>query len=401
MRGIKDKVAVIGMGCTKFGERWEMSAEDLIVEAFFECLADANVETDDIDAAWLGTGMPEVHLGKTAIPLATALRLDTIPVTRIESLCTSGAEAFRAATLSVASGHADIALALGVEKLKDVGYGGLPTWGSNLGSTDWLYRPRVTAVGAFAQLAVGYAAKWKVPLPDLKRAMLEVSVKSHENAADNEKAHLRNPIDRDRAAKAPYVAYPLSLHDCCGVSDGAACALVTSVDRAKDLGKGRIVTVKAVQAATSNGAEYGFCDWDYDSMPTARAAAERAYVEAGIVDPLRELDLAELHDSFSITEIVNYEDLGFSTRGNGWRDALDGVFRRDGALPCQTDGGLKCFGHPIGASGLRMLYELYLQLKGRAGKRQLPSPRLGLALNLGGYPYRSIGQVTIFGLYDQ
>jgi acetyl-CoA C-acetyltransferase len=400
MKSIKDKVAIIGMGCTRFGERWEMSAEDLIVEAFLECLADAKIETGDIDAAFFGTGMPEVHLGKTAIPLAVALRLDMVPVTRVESLCTSGAESFRAACLAVASGHADMALALGAEKLKDIGYGGLPTWGSNLGSLDWLYRPRVTAVGAFAQLAVGYAAKWNVSLSDLKRAMLEVSVKSHDNAQHNEKAHLRKPIDRARAADAPYVAYPLALHDCCGVSDGAACALVTTLERAKELGIDRPITVKAVQAATSNGEEYGFTDWDYDSMPTAAAAAERAYAEASITDAFREIDLAELHDSFSITEIVNYEDLGFSKRGNGWKDVLDGVFHKDGALPCQTDGGLKCFGHPIGASGLRMIYELYLQLKGLAGKRQLLSPRLGLALNLGGYPYRSIAQVTILGRND-
>ncbi len=394
---IKDKVAVIGMGCTKFAEHWDKSAEDLMVDAFLECIADANIETSKIDSAWLGTGMPELHAGKTGICLATALRLDNVPVTRVENLCASAAEAFRTAVYAVASNASDIALCIGVEKLKDVGYGGLPTWGSNLGSLDWLYRPRVTAVGTFAQLAIGYSAKWKIPISELKRAMVEVSVKSHQNAARNEKAHLRNPIDREKALCAPYVAYPLSLYDCCGVSDGAAAALVTTVKRAKEIGIAKPVTVKALQTSSSNGEEYGYDQWDYDCMPPAAAAAKRAYAEADIIDPIKELSIAQLHDSFSITEIVNYEDLGFSAKGQGWKDALEGKYNRDGALPCQTDGGLKCFGHPIGASGLRMLYEIYLQLMGRASHCQIPSSKLGLALNLGGYPYRSVAAVTILG----
>ena len=204
-------------------------------------------------------------------------------------------------------------------------------------------------------------------------------------------------LDIDKALRAPHVAYPLSLYDCCGVSDGAAGAIVTTVERAHAMGISNPVVVKAVETATSGGEELSFDEWDYNTMPTAAAASRRAYREAGITDPVRELDLAELHDSFSITEIVNYEDLGFSKPGEGWQDALSGKFHRDGALPCQTDGGLKCFGHPIGASGLRMLYEIYIQLRGRAGRRQLPKADTGLALNLGGYPYRSIAVVTILG----
>lgn len=398
--GIRDKAAVIGMGCTRFGERWDKSAEDLLVDAYLECLEDAGIPPSEIDAVWLGTGMPEVHMGKTGMSAAAALRLDHRPVTRVENLCASGAEAFRAAVYQVASGAADTVLAAGVEKLKDVGYGALPTWGSNLGSLSFLHNARVTAVGVFAELAVGYRAQWNMPLADLKRAMVEVSAKSHDNAVNNEKAHLRKPLDRDKALAAPYIAYPFSIFDCCGVSDGAACAMITTVERAKALGITNPVTVKAVEAASSNGEELGFDAWNYDTMPPAVVASKLAYREAGLKNPLRDLDLAELHDSFSITEIVNYEDLGFSERGKGWMDALDGRYHADGLLPCQTDGGLKCFGHPIGASGLRMMYELYLQLTGRAGTRQLGKADLGLALNLGGYPYRSTAVVTILGRKD-
>lgn len=395
--GIKDRVAVVGMGCTPFGEHFKQSAEDLMVDAFKACLRDAGLAPDDLDAAWLGTAMEDIHVGKTAIPMATALRLPHLPVTRVENLCVTGTEAFRGAVLGVASGAYDTCLALGVEKLKDVGYGGLPAWGSNLGALNWLYLPNATAVGAFAQLAVGYGAKHSISTDDLKRAMAEVSVKSHDNGALNPKAHLRKPITAERALSAPMVADPLGLYDCCGVSDGAAAAIVTTVERAKAMGIDHPVTVKALQIVTSNGEEMGFDDWDYDCVPTTQRCARRAYEEAGMTDPSNALDLVELHDCFSITELVTYEDLGLSKPGKAWRDVLDGRYHRNGPLPAQVDGGLKCFGHPIGASGIRMLYEIYLQLLGRAGDRQLESPRLGLAHNLGGYPYRSIAAVTILG----
>jgi len=369
-----------------------------MVEAFEECRLDAGLTRDDIDAAWLGTGMPEVHVGKTGMPLAIALRLQNIPVTRVENLCAAGTEAFRGAVLGVAAGAYDTCLALGVEKLKDVGYGGLPAWGSNLGSLAWLWQPQVTAPGAFGQLATGYQAKHGLAFEDLKRAMAQVSVKSHDNGALNPKAHLRRPIDIEKAVAAPMVAYPLGLYDCCGVSDGAAAAIVTTVERAREMGIDRPVTVKALQVVTSNCNEMFYDDWDGDRVLTTSTCAEMAYREAGIERPAAELDLLELHDCFSITELVTYEDLHLSERGQAWRDVLDGRFNRDGALPAQTDGGLKCFGHPIAASGLRMMYEVYLQLRGRAGERQLANPRTGLVHNLGGYPYRSIAAITILGI---
>jgi len=397
--GIKDKVAIIGMGCTRFGERWDAGAEELMIEAFEECLADAGLEKKDIEAAWFGSCMDEVNIGKSALPLSTSLRLPMIPVTRVENYCATGTEAFRGACYAVASGAYDICFALGVEKLKDTGYGGLPNPGSNSGSLTWQWWPNLTAPGSFAQLASAYATKYRIPDQDLKRAMARVSAKSHANGVLNPKAHLRKAVTEDQVMASPIIAHPLSLFDCCGVSDGAACAIVTTPEMAKKLGKKDFVSVKALQLALSSGEEMAYNDWDGDHFLTTSKCSTQAYKEAGISNPREEISMMEVHDCFSITELVTYEDLHISDRGKAIRDIMDGFFDLDGKLPCQTDGGLKCFGHPIGASGLRMLYEMYLQLHGRAEKRQVENPEYGLTHNLGGFPFQNICSVAIIGKY--
>ncbi len=399
--GIKDKVAIIGMGCTRFGERWEVGAEELMVEAFEECLADAGIEKKDIEAAWFGSCFDEINVGKSALPLSMTLRLPLIPVTRVENFCATGTEAFRGACYAVASGAYDICLALGAEKLKDIGYGGLPNFvGSNSGTLTWQWFPNMTAPGAFAQLASAYAAKYKVTDRDLKRAIAHVSAKSHANGVLNPKAHLRKAVSEDQVMAAPIIAHPLGLFDCCGVSDGAACAIVTTPEIAKKLGKTDFVSVKALQLALSSGEEMGYNDWDGDHFMTTSKCSSKAYKEAGISNPKEELSMMEVHDCFSITELVTYEDLHVSERGQAVRDVMDGVYDRDGRIPCQIDGGLKCFGHPIGASGLRMLYEMYLQLHGRAGERQLENPTYGLTHNLGGFPAMNVCSISIIGKYN-
>jgi acetyl-CoA C-acetyltransferase len=396
--GIKDKVAIIGMGCTRFGERWDVGAEELMVEAFIECLEDARIDRKEIQAAWLSSCYDEINVGKSALPLSMILRLPFIPVTRTENYCASGTEAFRGAVYAVASGAYEICLALGVEKLKDTGFGGLPSMvGSNVGSLTWLWNPNLTAPGGFAQLATAYAAKYRIPDQELKRAMAQVSVKSHENGALNPKAHLRKRVTIEQVMAAPIIAHPLGLFDCCGVSDGSACAIVTTVEKAKDMGIKNPVTVKALQLSLSNGEEMFFNEWDVDHFMTAERCSTRAYQEAGITNPREEISMMELHDCFSITELVTYEDMHISEPGQGWKDVLEGFYNRDGKIPCQVDGGLKCFGHPIGASGLRMLYEMYLQLNGRAGERQLENPRYGITHNLGGFPPMNICSIGIVG----
>jgi acetyl-CoA C-acetyltransferase len=396
--GIADRVAIIGMGCTRFGERWDSGPEDLMVEAFNEASADAGVTRDDIGAAWLGVFFDEQSTGKSALPLSMALRLPNIPVTRVENLCATGTEALRGAVYAVAAGACEIALAVGVEKLKDTGYAGLPE--RTKGTFEDLYLPGSTAPGAFAQLAAAYASRHGFPMEKLREAMAHVSCKSHANGARNPKAHLRNRITPEQVLAAPLISYPLGVYDCCGVSDGAACAIVTTPERARALGKKHLVTVKALQLAPSNGVEMGHQSWDGSYTLTTRLAARRAYQEAGIADPRQAIDLMEVHDCFSITELVVMEDLGLSEVGRAPHDVLDGRYDWDGEIPCQTDGGLKCFGHPIGASGLRMAYEIYQQLLGRAGERQLKAPALGLTHNLGGIPNRNVASVAIFGLAD-
>jgi acetyl-CoA C-acetyltransferase len=396
--GIKDKVAILGMGCSKFGERWDADAEDLMVEAFQECIADAGIETSDIQAAWSATCMDEVSTGKSALPASIALRLPNIPVTRVENFCASGSESFRGAVYAVASGACDIALAIGAEKLKDTGFGGLPNM--SLGTLGDQWGANFTAPGMFAQLASAYRAKHGISADDLKRAMAHVSVKSHANGALNKKAHLQKVITEEAVLNAPMIAEPLGLFDCCGVSDGAACAIVTTPEIAKSLGKSDLVSVKALQIAVSDGTEAAYNDWDGSYFPTTRVAARRAYDEAGIKDPRKELSAFDVHDCFSITELVTMEDLHISAEGEAPKDIMDGFFDADGKIPCQIDGGLKCFGHPIGASGIRMIYEMYLQMLGRAGKRQLESPRYGLAHNLGGFPHQNVCSVTVVGLHD-
>lgn len=397
--GIRDKVAILGMGCSRFGERWDVDAEQLMAEAFDEAVTDADIETGQIDAAWLAVGFDMMNIGPSGIPLAMALRTGNIPVAKVENYCASGIEAFRGAAYAVASGAADIALAMGVEKLKDTGYGGLPVRTRGLAFD--MINANTSAPGSFAQLASAYQAKHRVPPEDLKRAIGHVSVKSHANGVKNPKAHLRKAIDIETVIKAPMIAAPLGLFDCCGVSDGAACAIVTTPEIARALGKRDLVTIKALQLSVSNGWELQGQGWDGSYFHTTRVAAKRAYAEAGIENPREQLSLIEVHDCFSVTELVTMEDLFISPEGGAVRDVMDGFFDADGGIPCQIDGGLKCFGHPIGASGLRMIYENYLQLLGRAGARQRADPPVfGLAHNLGGMPSQNVAGIAIVGRAD-
>ena len=396
--GIRDRVVIAGMGCTVFGERWDTGAEVLMVEAFEEALADSGLERNQIEAAWLGVALDDMNVGNSALPLATALRLRNIPVTRVENMCATGTEALRAAVYAVAAGACDVALALGVEKLKDTGYGGLPLRTKGLANDLWM--PYGSAPGTFAQLAGAYSARHGIQAEDLKRAMAHVSWKSHQNGALNPKAHLRKAVSMETILNAPLIADPLGLFDCCGVSDGAAAAIVTTPDIARGLGKQDLISVKAIQLSASNGWESQYGEWDGSYVRNTREAATRAYKEAGIADPRSEIGLTEVHDCFSVTELVTMEDLGLSDEGRAPFDILDGRFDREGAIPCQIDGGLKCFGHPVGATGLRMAYEVYGQLLGRAGKRQRENLDFGLTHNLGGAPANSVAAVSILGRLD-
>ena len=387
MRGIKDRVAIIGMGCTKFGERWESGPADLMVEAAYEAYEDAGIDSKDVQAAWLGT----VQTFRTGQPLAQALKLDYVPITRVENACATATDAFRNASYAVAAGVYDMVLALGVEKLKDSGFSGLAV---GEGVTSGV-EPPTPPPSQFAMAATRYFHHYGIPYEEGKRVLAQIASKNHHNGTLNPKAHFQREVSVEQIMKAPMIAWPLGLYDCCGVSDGAAAAIITTPEIAKSFRRDYVL-VKGLGLAVGS---FGMLrdDWDFVHFPENVRAAQAAYQEAEVTAPREEIDLAIVHDCFTITELIIAEDLGFSARGRGRDDVEAGAFTLEGDLPINTDGGLKCFGHPIGASGIRMIYEVYKQLQGRAGQRQLQKADLGLTHNLGGRPGSFTASVSLFG----
>ncbi len=394
MGTIKDKVAIIGMGCTKFGELWDKSVNDLIIDATFEACEDAGVELKDVEAAWLGT----VFSGHTALSLSPPLKLQYIPVTRVENMCATGTEALRAAAYAVAAGACDIALAVGVEKLKDTGWTGVqPTnvvGRSTMGTTGT--EMELSPPGMFSLLATRYFHHYQLDPEEGKRLLAEIAVKNHRHGSLNPRAHFQNELTVEQVLKAPIVAWPLGVLDCCGVSDGAAAAIVTRSDLAKKF-RDDPIYIKSLAVSVGSRLDLMTQDYDFVHVEENLRAAQMAYAEAGIRNPRSELSLAEVHDCFTVHEMVIYEDLGWSKRGRAKEDIESGTFTLKGELPVNTDGGLKCFGHPLGASGLRMQYEVYKQLQERGGPRQVKNPRLGLTHNLGGNIWGGVACVSITG----
>jgi len=327
------------------------------------------------------------------------LQLQNKPVTRVENYCATGSEALRQASYAVASGAYDIAMAIGVEKTKDGGFQGLnavPPPHDGTGRT-------LTAAAMFSMVAPAYAAKYGVDSDKMREAMAHVAWKNHYNGARNSRAQFRREVSVETIINSPKLAGDLGVFDCAGVADGSAAAIVV---RAEDAHKytDTPLFVKALSFIAGNGSGVTSPEYDYTNFPEIAATAKDAYAQAGITDPRRELALAEVHDCFTITELVLMEDLGFSERGAAWRDELDGVYDLDGDLPVNPDGGLKSFGHPVGASGLRMMFEAWLQLRGEAPpERQIEAAKPGgdrsmaLTHNLGGYPGEMVSFVSILG----
>jgi acetyl-CoA C-acetyltransferase len=387
--GIRDRVAIVGMGCTRFGELWDRSIDDLLIDAVGECCESvAGFDRERVDAYWLGT----MGSGSSGMTLSRPLKLDNKPVTRVENYCATGSEAFRNACYAVACGAYDCVMAVGGEKLKDSGYSGLVVAPASSDGT----ASEPTAPAMFSLLAPAYCRKYGVSEEQLKEVMTRIAWKNHRNGALNERAQFRSEVPLEKISSSPLVAGPLGIFDCSGVSDGAAAALIV---RAEDAPKytDRPVYVKALSFVA--GSAQGPVDpgYDFTTFGEVVASAADAYAQAGVEDPRAQISLAEVHDCFTPTELVLMEDLGFSRRGEGWRDVLAGAFDLDGELPVNPDGGLKSFGHPIGASGLRMLFECWLQFRGEAGERQLEEPTLGLTHNLGGQPGACVSFVSIVG----
>ncbi|MGH2785612.1 MAG: acetyl-CoA acetyltransferase [Actinomycetota bacterium] len=385
-KGIKDRAAVAGVGCTKFGERWEADAEDLLVDAVSDALDDAGISRDDIDAAWVGNAYPFSGSGGTT--LADPLKLYGIPITRVENFCATGMDAFRNACLGVASGVYDIALACGVEKILDQSSKGLP-------GIQGIFPAALSdfsAPGLFGLLTVRTFDVYGWTREDLA----EVAVKNHANGEHHPKAHFQKAITLDEALNAPMISWPLARFDCCAISDGAAAVIVTRPEIARTLKhKDDYTVVKANAMAVGSGMPFYESDFDWLGWPANFQAARMAYEEAGIDNPLKEISFAEVHDCFTVNELLSYEAMGFCERGKAPQWLRDGGPTIGGELPVNPSGGLKCFGHPIGATGCRMIYEVTTQLQGRADGLQVPNARLGLANNLGGTG--AVSTVTILG----
>src|SRR5579864_8684289 len=387
--GIKDRVAIVGMGCTRFGERWDAGADELLVDATNQALTAAGVGKRDVDAYWVGTAQS----GMSGLVLSKPLELVGKPVVRVENMCATGSEAVRQASYAVASGAYDVALAVGVEKVKDSGYQGLNGFPVPNDGT-----PRsLTAAAMFSMIVPAYSRKFGVSEDELKEVLARIASKNHANGALNPRAQFRKPMSVESLMALPPVAGQLSVFDCAGVADGAAAAVVV---RAEDAHRytDKPVYVKALASVAGNGQGLMDPNYDYTTFPEIVACAEDAYAQAGVTDPRHELALAEVHDCFTPTELVLMEDLGFAERGTAWKEVLAGAFDLHGDLPVNPDGGLKSFGHPVGASGLRMMFEAWLQLRGEAGERQVDVGR-GLALthNLGGYPGEMVSFVSVVG----
>lgn len=397
MESIKDRAAIVGMGCTRFGELWDKDKDDLMVDACYEAFEDAGIEPKDIQAAWLGT----CTSGRTGGTLAAPLKLKGIPITRVENVCASGTESIRNACYAVASGVYDIVLACGMEKQKDCGFPGLPSFTPQYPEeATSQVRPLQPPVSFFALMANRYFYHYGIDYNEGKRALAKITVKNHHNGVNNPKAHLRREVTIEQVINAPMIATPLGLYDCCGVSDGSAAAIITRPEIAKKMRKDYIL-VKGLGA--SSGYNYAHTDADFDFVHHEEnmASARMAYRDAGITNPREEIDMAIVHDCFTINELLTYEGMGFSQPGKAIEDINAGFFEMDGGLPVNTDGGLKCFGHPIGASGIRMAYEVYKQLQGKCGERQLKKDvKLGLTHNLGGPLGQAMVTVAIFGRAD-
>jgi acetyl-CoA C-acetyltransferase len=391
--GIRDRAAIVGMGCTNFGEHWDLSTDDLLIESSQAAMASAGVGPDDIDAYWFGT----MGSGISGLALSRALRLENKPVTRLENMCATGSEALRNACYAVASGAFDVAMAIGVEKLKDSGFSGLV---SNTVPSDGTVA-QATAPARFSLLGPAYAKKYGVDEAELKDVLTRIAWKNHYNGARNSRAQFRKEVSKDTIARAAPIAGMLGVFDCSGVSDGSAAAIVVRAQAARRNTDSPLY-VKGLSFVA--GPARGNMDpaYDYTTFPEVVAAATDAYRQAGVTDPRAQLAMAEVHDCFTPTELVLMEDLGFAERGFGWKEVLAGTYDLEGELPVNPDGGLKAFGHPIGASGLRMMFECWLQLRGEAPEaRRIKSieagRKLALTHNLGGHPGECVSFVSVVG----
>jgi len=369
-----EKVCVIGAGSTKYGKLAD-SISDITIQASVDAIDSAGIDPKEIKAGYIsnvfGVADKQVHLGPVVM---SNLGISERPSLSIESACGSGSVSFREAFANVAAGFYDVVLVTGVEKVTHTGTEWTTTYFSYC--SDFFYEGQAGASfpGLFASMARAYLTEFKATEEDL--AM--VAVKNHENGFLNPKAHLRKKITVDDVMNSAVVASPLKLYDCCPFSDGASSVILCNEKFAKEHTKDFIRVIgsgRGGSPAALQGREH------LTTIPSTKIAAEAAYKMAGITP--KDIDFAEVHDCFTIAEIVDTEDLGFFEKGKGVEGVREGQTARNGSIPINPSGGLKSKGHPIGATGVGQIVEVFDQLTGKAGERTIKDAKIGLTQNFG------------------
>jgi len=372
-------VAVIGIGVTKFGELWDKSFRQLTAEAGAKALLDSGVSGGDIDTMYIGSMssgrfVGQEHIGALVADASGFSHLH-IPATRVEGACASGGLAVRQGYLSIASGMNDVVVVGGIEKMNDVSGEAATETLATAADQEWESFFGVTFPGLYALMARRHMYEYGTT----KKQLAEIAVKNHANGALNPNAQYQKPIKLETALNATIVADPLGLFDCSPVTDGAASIVLCAADKAKKF------TDKAIKIIGSGQGSDTISLHGRDHICTLEAtvyAAKKAYKQANVKPS--DIDLAEVHDCFTIAEIIAIEDLGFVKKGEGGKAIENKITTLDGEIPINTSGGLKAKGHPVGATGVAQIVEIVEQLRGTADKRQVKNAKIGLAHNVGG-----------------
>jgi acetyl-CoA C-acetyltransferase len=365
------------MGKTPFGVFPDRDLRSLAVEAGQKCLRDAGLGPGQIESFYLGNFAGPAFVGQNHLApyVSTALGIEGVPATRIEAACASGGSAFFHAWAEVAAGICDVAMVVGVEKMTSLSTPRVNEILAEAGDCGGEMRAGNTFASLFAMIARRHMYQFGTT----REHLAAVAVKNHANGALNPDAHMRKVITLEQALKGKPVAEPLTVYDCSLISDGAAAVILVPAERASEFAGAPVRVLGVAQASDSLSLD---SKPDITTFPAVRRAAAKAYAMAGV--GAKDIQFAEVHDCFTIAEIVATEDLGFVRPGEGGPYALAGCTARTGERPVNTSGGLKSKGHPIGATGVAQICDLVLQIRGQAGPRQIPRHSLGLAQNLGG-----------------
>jgi acetyl-CoA C-acetyltransferase len=369
-------VAVIGVGMNKWGELWQKSLRDIFVESALLAIEDAGV--DHIDSMYVGCMTSGLFVGQEHLSslLADYLGIGPIPAARVESACASGGLAVRMGFIEVASGMSDIVLVGGVEKMTDVGGDGATYALSTAADQEYEVYHGITFPGLYALMARSHMHKYGTT----REQLAHVAVKNHENGSKNPLAQFPQKVTVDQVINSIMVADPLTILDCSPITDGAACAILCPAEMAKKISKKPAVKIIGTGNATDTIALHS--REDFTTLSATVKAAEAAYKMAKVKS--EDIDLAEVHDCFTIAEIIVSEDLGFFKKGEGGKAAQSGATAIGGDKPINTSGGLKSKGHPVGATGVGQVVEVVHQLRGEAKDRQVKGAKIGLTQNMGG-----------------